>query len=209
MTKHSINNYLFAFGNNLKKSTAILITISILYVVGIVIGIILLYGEKSYLNLLTTKNQTLLGYISGSTSVFKLFFPRLFSCLFSAVIIFACCLSVYSSFIGLIYLTYQATITTIVSGTLIAYQGFSGIINTIFLIAPSNIILLAILAIIYSISYQRAKFANKYKLAFASSFSQSEYWSNLIICLILILILNILFSLILPTVIRGIYLIYY
>jgi len=209
VAKQNINSYFFSFTNHLKKSTPILILVTCLYVLGIILGIVLLFGEKSYLSLLTNKNQTLLGYISGNVSVFKLFFPRLFSCLFSVAIISACCLTVYTSFIGIIYLVYQAAITTIVCGTLIHLQGFSGVLNTLFLILPSNLILLSILAVVFSIGYERSRQAKKYNLAFSNSFQHCNYWSNLIICLIAILALNILFSIILPIIIRGIYLIYY
>lgn len=195
--------------SHLRQNIATLIWVAIFCVIGIVIGIALLFGEKSYLSLLTTGNQNMLGYISGSASVFAIFWKRLFRCLSACCILFIFCLNYYTSFFGYLYLAYQSAVCTIMCGTLIQYQGFSAILNTILLIAPSNLILLFILAVSFSVFIQRARTQNKYKQTFANSFSGSNFKLLSVVCLIFILAINVLASLIVPLIIKGISLIYY
>lgn len=195
--------------DHLRGNIATLVRVAIFCVVGIVIGIVLLFGEKSYLALLTTGNQNMLGYISGSASVFAIFWKKLFKCLFANGILFIFCLNYYTSFLGYIYLGYQSAVCTILCGTLIKYQGFSAILNTILLIVPSNLILIFILAVSFSVFVQRARTQNKYKQTFVNSFLTGNFNLVSITCIFAILILNIATSLLVPLLIKGISLIYY
>ena len=206
--KH-INQYAYNLTSHLKKNYAVLIWVAVFCVVGIVIGLALVFGPKSYLNLLTAKNQNMLGYISGSASVFKLFWSRLFSSLFAMLIIFVFSLNYYTSFFSFFYFSYQSAVCTLVCGTLIGYQGFSAVLNTILLIVPSNLILLSLLALVFSVFFNRAKRQIKYKQGFANSFSQSNFWQLSLICVLAVIALNILISLVVPLLLKGIYLIYY
>lgn len=205
----NINKYLYNISGHLKKNYAVLIWVAIFCVVGIIVGLVLVFGEKSYLSLLTTKNQNMLGYISGSASVFKLFWSRLLSSLFAMLIIFVFSLNYYSGFICFLYFAYQSAVCTLLCGTLISYQGFSAVLNTIFLIVPSNLILFAVLAFAFSIFFSRARQQNKYKQNFANSFSQNNFWQLTVVALLAIIALNIAIGLLVPLIIKGIYLIYY
>lgn len=206
---NNIHRELSKIFNHLKQNYSILIWVAVFCVIGIIIGIILVFGEKSYLNLLTTKNQNMLGYISGSASVFKYFWTRLFLGIFALMLLFIFCLNYYSSFLGYLYFAYQTAVCTVACGTLISYQGFSAVLNTIFLIVPSNLILLAILAFCFSVFVSRAKCQLKFKQSFVNSFTLNNFWFLFIVCLILIVALNIIVSLCIPLIIRGIYIIYY
>lgn len=205
----TINSIFLEFKSHLKRNLAVLIWVAIFCLIGLIVGLILLFGDKSYLSLLTTKNQNLLGYISGSTSIFANFFSRIAICIFALMIIWLFCLNYFSSFFAYIYFAYQSAICTIVCGTLISYQGFAAVINSILIIIPSNIVLLSILAIVFSSFKERAKNAYVYKQSFAFSFKQSNFTLFLALGLLAILALNIVFGLVFPLILKGIYLIYY
>ena len=205
----TISNYFYNFFNHIKKNKATIIWAAIFCLIGIVFGIALLFGEKSYLNLLSTKNQNMLGYITGSVSVFQLFWRRLFSGIFAYIIIFTCCLNFYSSFICFLYFAYQSAVCTLMCGTLISYQGFSAILNTIFLIVPSNLLLFSVLIIAFSVFFSRAKNQIKHKQNFVNSFGLDNFWQHSLLPLVALIALNIIVSLIVPLIIKGICLIYY
>ena len=209
MSKNFLLNSFDTLWGHIKKHYGILIVVGIFCIVGIVIGIALIFGEKSYLNLLTTKNQNMLGYISGNISIFKLFFNKLFLSLSSITILFCFCLNYYSSFLSLIYFAFQSAICTLMCGTLIKYQGFAAIINTVLLIIPTNIILLGILAVAFSVFFVRAKAQNKYKTKLSNSFGYNNFSMLSIMCIIGVILLNILVSLIVPLILRGVCLVYY
>lgn len=203
-------NYVFSrFFEQISKNKQVLIWAAISCIIGVSFGIILLYGEKSYLGLISTSNQNMLGYISGKAEIFKLFFSRLSIGMFSCLVLFLVCLHHYSSFLGFLYLAYQSAICTIACGTLISYQGLSAIINSIFLIIPSNIILLSLLAIYFSILYDRAKLQYKYSYTFQHSFHSQNNLQNILVCIALIFLLYVVVGIVIPLVIKGIYLIYY
>lgn len=200
---------IYSLKDHLKQKAYVLIWVGVFCVIGIIIGVILLFGEKSYTSLLTTKNQNMLGYISGSVSIFSLFGNRLATCMLALIIVFVFSLNYFTSFFCYIYFAYQSAVCTLVCGTLIAYQGFSAILNTVLITIPSNVILLAILAFAFSVFSSRAKVQYKYKQPFWSSFSYNNYAYFLILSVLALVVLNIITGLVVPLIIKGIYQIYY
>ncbi len=208
-TKRNIKSDLYSITDHIKQNTNILVWVGIFCALGIVLGIILLFGEKSYLSLLTNQNQTLMGYITGSVSTFGLLWNRLSTNLLALIIIFAFCLNYFTSYFCYLYFAYQCAVCTLICGTLISYQGLSAIINIIFLIIPSNIILLCILAFAFSVFASRAKRQYKFKQPFWNSFSYDNFALYSTLSLSLIIVLNIITGLIIPLIIKGIFQIYY
>lgn len=207
--KKEFTNSIYTISDHLKHNISTFVWVGIFCVVGIVVGIVLLFGEKSYISLLTSKNQNMLGYISGTASIFSIFGSRLATSMLALIVVFAFCLNYFTSYFCYFYFAYQSAICTLVCGTLISYQGLSAILNTILLIIPSNIILLIILAFSFSVFAGRARVQYKYKQQFWSSFSNNNFIQFLLLSIVAIITLNIITGLIIPLIIKGIFQIYY
>lgn len=207
--KKDLSNNIYSIKEHLKQNIPLFVSVGIFCVVGIAIGIFLLFSEKSYISLLTTKNQNMLDYISGSASIFGIFGSRLATNMLALIIVFSFCLNYFTSFFCYFYFAYQCAICTLMCGTLISYYGLSAILNTILLIVPSNIILLGVLAFAFSVFANRAKMQYKYKLQFWSSFADNNFATFSVLSILLLVSLNIITGLIVPLIIKGIFQIYY
>lgn len=207
--KKDLKNDIYSIREHLKRNISLFVCVGICCVVGIIIGIVLLFSEKSYISLLTSKNQNMLEYISGSASTFSIFGNRLAMSMLALIIIFAFCLNYFTNFFCYFYFAYQCAICTLVCGTLISYQGLSAILNTILLIVPSNVILLIILAFAFSVFENRARAQYKYKQPFWESFSHNNFVTFSVLLILAVVALNIITGLIIPLIIKGIFQIYY
>ncbi len=208
-SKYNINTYKYIITDHLNSSKGCFVIAGISCIIGIVIGIILAFGTRSYFNLLTNNNQTIIKYIAGSASLTELFWSRLFSTMLAIIILFICSLHYYSSFLGYCYLTYQSALLAIISKTIISFYGFSGVINFIFLLLPTNLVLLTLYILLFSIFVRRAKLTYRYKTNFCSSFLSDNFLLKSAVMLVIFIAVQIVFNLLLPLVIRAVYLINY
>lgn len=210
MAKHkSFYYYKYILTDHLKQNTYVYVLAGVSCLIGIIIGIILLFGQKSYLGLLTSGNQSLIKYMSGTADTFSLFYNRLFSGLLAVLILFLCTLTYYTIFLSYAYLTYQSALCTITFGTIISMYGFSGILNVVLLLLPCNLILFACYSVILSLFTSRAKRQHKYHQKFTDSFKGNNFVNLLTIFLVTFLLVNIVLGLIVPLIIKAIFVIIY
>jgi len=208
VNKKYIENYLFLIKEKLLKNLSTIILAVLFVLVGIVLGIILSVGGNTILKVLSSQDQTMSYYVYGSADISAIFFNRLFIYIFALMVIFVFCLHYYSSFLSLIYITYQSMIFAIGVSSLIDYHGVIGILLSIFFAVPINLLLLLLLVIEYVICLERAKTCQKYKLKFAHSFA-NNFWLDMLSILIIALIILVVANLIYPLVFRGILIINY
>ncbi len=210
MTKQrNFYHYKYIVLDHIRSNTFVFILSAICLIIGIIVGVILICGEKSYLGLLSTNNQTLFGYITGSANSFSLFYKRLFLGLLAILILFVCCLHYFSCFLAFAYMAYQSALCTLTIGSIVSLYGLSGIFNCIFLLVPANLVLFTLFIMFISVFYSRAKMQYKYKQNFIDSFKQSQF--NIKLCLLLgvFLVVNIVLGLILPLIIKAIFIVIY
>lgn len=207
--KFNFNSLNYIITDHIASSKGIIFFAILASLIGFCIGIVLVLGEKSYLGLLTSGDQNLLKYISGSASITGLMWQRLLSMLLCVLILFLCCLHYYSHFFAYCYITYQSALTTIMCGTVISYYGFSGIMNFIFLLLPANLVLLAFYILTFSVFARRARLQYKHKTGFISSFMQDDFFTKVLLLSLCFAAICIVFNLIIPLIIKAVYFIVY
>ena len=207
--KFNFNSLGYVITDHISSSKTIIFFACLASIIGVATGIVLVLGEKSYLGLLTSGDQNLLKYISGSASITSLMWHRMLSMLLCVLILFLCCLHYYSHFFAYFYLTYQSALTSIMCGTVISYYGFSGIINFIFLLLPANLVLICFYILTFSVFARRAKLQYRHKLGFGSSFTQEDFFTKLLLLTLCFAVICVVFNFIIPLIIKAVYFVVY
>ena len=129
----------------LKESKVKLIIISVLIVIAFLTGVIVAARTHSSYN-----NLDGYGIVDVRTGgLTTTFFTRLFSMLFIALILFGCSFTVYLFPVGLIFLVYRAYLLGLNICLMIVFYGFSGVVVTIIVAFPCQLIALAVLGLFY------------------------------------------------------------
>ena len=203
-----INYYFTKIKESLSKNTGRIILATAFVVLGIVLGIVLSLGEFAFTKVLYDNTETFSHYVSGTANIAEIFFSRFAILIFAFLLIFVFCLNYYTSFLGLIYISYQSMILILAIFSLCEYHGVAGILLTIFFALPVNLVVMFVLAIEYAICTTRAKNCHVFKTKFSSSFD-GDFWFNMGALLILFFAIQIIANFIFPLVFRGIFMIDY
>ena len=152
-------------------------------------------------------NQPSIEYVTGGANIARQFFKNLSLCMLGSAIIFLLCMHRYSGWIGYLYIIYQAIIQTVIIIASIKYSGITAIIRAIFIYIPINFALLFLLIILYSYLYTKACKEWKYKQQYGYRFKKSNYWYCLLSVIVFQIILYVIAYLLIPILLRGIYII--
>ena len=190
----------------IQNSKRVLIISIIVAVVGVILGIVL-SASRSYVSVLFDIDEPVIEYITGSANIGKLFFKNLSLCILGCAIIFLLCLHKYTGWLGYIYVLYQATIQMIVIVATMNYSGITAVIRSILIYIPINFALLFLLIILYSYLYTKAIKEWKYKQSFGSRFVCKDFWYCIATITVAQIVLYIISYLLLPMLMRGIYII--
>ncbi|MBQ8468769.1 MAG: hypothetical protein IJ542_03320 [Clostridia bacterium] len=188
------------------KREIVLCLISML--IGIVVGVIISFGDVNLYKLLTTGNENLYAFISGTAELNVIFWQRLFVGLFGAALIIIFSLSFYSSFLGFAYLSYQTAVFVLAIVAIIEYYSLGEIIFCVVMLIPTNLLLLSCLGLLQANCHKRAKDVHHFQMQFTKSFTK-EFWISTAILVIFYLLVQILINLFVPMILRAIYVINY
>ena len=208
MKNNFFERYKYNISSHIKNNLLYIILGVVFIIVGIVLGIILSNGDKSYFGIIGKINKNMSAYISGIADTVSIFWRHLFVGLSAFSIIFLLSLNYFSSFVSLVYIAYQSCITTIAILSLCSIYGLSSIMTSIFYLVPTNLIMLIIVSIFYSICAVRSQIQYKQKLQFIDAFS-TDFWLLFSTCLLIYFSFIIIIDLIFPAIFRGIFIINY
>ncbi len=197
----------YVLGDKIKqhfKDNAYLYCLVIVFAtVGIVIGIYLSVTGYRYTSLLSASDKNIFDYINGTASYTSIFYARLIDVFVCLLIILVFNLSIYTSFLSYIFLSYQMALIVLSSSAIISLYGFTGIINVVLFVLPINLANFVIMSIAICISIERARAQKTYKLKFAESFKATDFFKGYFICALLMLIVCVVHSFILPLFIKS------
>lgn len=187
------------FKNNKKGYIFSLLSV----LIGIIVGLYLSFADYSYTSLLSSSDKNIFDYVTGSVSYSSVFYSRLLNNLLFILIIFVLNLTVFTSFLSLIFIGYQTCLIVLSCTAIISLYGFSGVLNVVLLVVPINVLNLVIILIMNSLCFKRAYNQNKYKLRFIDSFKEEDFLKQFFICLVISFILCFIYCFIVPLFIKS------
>lgn len=191
----------FEIKEQLKRQRKIYFSCIVCVAFGIVLGILICVSGESYLSLLVSNNKVLYSMISGTADIAQQFWSRLFSFLLPLLIIFLLGLNFYSLLFAFGFVIYQSAILVLSISAVVSLYGFSGIISSIFLTVPINILFFCIMFMFIATCYERAV-KSKNERRFSAGF-ESEFWIKLGVILVLTLLLAFVSSFVIYFVLKS------
>ena len=172
------------------------------FVIGVIIGLIITFVGSSYYNFLTSSNKIVYSMMNGTIDSSVLFWEKLLVFIVPVILFFLLSLNYYSSFIQLLFLTYQSALLVLSCSALILTYGFSGFLNVIFITVPINLLYFFVLMFFGVTNISRSKMAFKYK-NFAEGFDYVYLFKTLSVVIAIVLI-SFSACVIYPLVLRNI-----
>ena len=158
------------------------------FLLGIIAGIIISFTSDSYLALLTTKDKVFFDYVHGKADFGKESTKMILNFLLFQGIAFLLNLNYYSGLLSYFLISYQSSMMYLSLSALIAQHGFIGVLTTLFLILPVNIILIGTNMLFSGFCLIRGHNALKYK-KFTYGFDKKFF-----LVLLLFFVFEIVFS---------------
>ena len=184
ITKYSLFDLKYYFQKNKK----IYLFFLFFFLLGIIAGIIISFTSDSYLALLTTKDKVFFDYVNGKADFGKESTKMILNFLLFQGIAFLLNLNYYSGLLGYFLISYQSSMMYLSLSALIAQHGFIGILTTLFLILPVNIVLIGTNMLFSGFCLIRSYNALKYK-KFTYGFDKKFF-----LILLLFFVFEIVFS---------------
>lgn len=184
-----LNLSIYDIGYFFKKNQKIIFFFLIFFVIGIICGVIIASSSDSYLSLLTSSDKVFFDYVNGKANFSKQTMKIILSSVFLELIFFALSLNFFSSLLSFVVVAYQGSIMFLSVSAVIAEYGFRGVMMTLLLSLPVNLIILASNIIFACICFNRSYMAFKLK-RFSYNFNEGSFW----LWVIGIMIFNIIFS---------------
>lgn len=123
-----------------KQNRSAYISFLVCFLVGLIIGIIVLFTTESYVNLLTSENKILFTYINGTANSIEIFSEKLLIFLLPVLLIFLLGLYYYTSLLSFVFVIYQSALLVMSCGSLIRVYGLSGLLNVLLVTIPINLL---------------------------------------------------------------------
>ncbi len=145
--KNRIFKDIYAFVIDLiKERKAIILIFSLFMLVAFLTGIIV--GVKTHNSYIVSNNFGVVNISSNAVSA-STFFTRLFSMLLVTLLLFGCSYTKWFSPIALILLVYRSYLLGLYACLMIALYGVSGTIVSIIIMLPCQLLVLAVMLMVY------------------------------------------------------------
>ena len=197
-----LNFSLYDIKYYLKKNQKILISFLVLLLFGIVVGIIIATSSDSYLSLLTNSDKLFYDYVNGKASFSKQATRLIFSSILLDIIFFVLSLNFYLSFLSYLIVSYQGCLMFLSVTAVITEYGFRGVLMTLFLSLPVNLILFASNILFASICFKRGVVAHKNRY-FSYGLSDKNFWLAIICLLAINVVVALLITFVFGVILRS------
>lgn len=164
-----INAPIKSIKNFIVSNKRIYLVSSIVIILGVILGLYLVLSEAIESEVYTTTDLELSEIVLGERGFFSLFFDNLWTILLPLVLIFLLNLTRFTSPLMFFYLAFQgillgASVTTLISDNFVA-----GLLNSVFVIIPINIVNFFVVVSWMVVSYKRLIIAKQQRLSFVYS----------------------------------------
>lgn len=193
--KYDIKEYL-------KTHSIVYVSFLIVFLLGILIGVINSLSSDNYLKVLTKDNKILYSFINGSIKAGSVFWKYLWNLFLPLLLISLLGLNFYLSLLSYVLIAYQSSIFTMSIFAIISTYGFSGVLNVLFIIFPINIIYILTLVVFASENIIRSYQANKSKI-FSYNYKSREFIFVTIISVCFVILICFVGLVIIPLFLKN------
>ena len=192
--------YIYDLKYYFEKNKKIYLFFLFFFFVGIIVGIVIAFSSDSYLTLLTSKDKVLFDYVNGKADFGKQSVKIMLSFLVFQAIVFLLNLNFYSGLVSFVLVSYQSSLLYLSISALISSHGFSGVLTTLFLILPVNIILIGVNILFAGFCVVRSYEALKLK-RFSYGF-EKNFWNIVLFFIIFDILFSYLYSFLLVVILK-------
>lgn len=185
-----------------KNNLSLYISFLIVFLVGVVFGIINSLSSDNYLKILTKENKILYSFINGSIKVGSVFGKYLWKLILPLFLIFVLGLNFYFCLFSYLIIGYQSSVLIMSIFAMVSTYGLSGVLNVLFIMLPINIIYIMALIIFASENLKRSYRAIKLK-KFAIGYSDDKYIFSLVMSILCVIIISLFGSIIIPLFLKN------
>ncbi len=185
-----------------KNNLSLYISFLIVFLVGVVFGIINSLSSDNYLKILTKENKILYSFINGSIKVGSVFGKYLWKLILPLFLIFVLGLNFYFCLFSYLIIGYQSSVLIMSIFAMVSTYGLSGVLNVLFIMLPINLIYIMALIIFASENLKRSYRAIKLK-KFAIGYADDKYIFSLVVSILCVIIISLFGSIIIPLFLKN------
>ncbi len=186
----------------LKKHSLVFISFLIIFLVGVLFGVINTLASDNYLKILTKDNKILYSFINGSIKAGSVFWKYLWSLVLPLLLIFLLGLNFYLCLFSYVLIAYQSSVFAMSVFAIISTYGFSGMLNVVFIILPINIVYILALILFASENLIRSYEAKKIK-RFTHNYGSNEFIFVSIVSLLSVVLICFVGLVIIPLFLKN------
>ena len=185
----------------LKKNTKLYICFFVLFFIGVLAGIVIALSGDSYLKILNKENKILYSLINGTLSGGAIFWKNFISLCMPLIVIFVLSFNFYLSVLGFLIVAYQGSILTLTIFALVSTYGVSGVLNSLFLILPINLLYVFIMIFFAVLCFNRScDLKNNKSLIFKL---KQNFIYGLVGVFFCVLLISFIGSIIIPIILKS------
>jgi hypothetical protein len=180
----SIKFKLFEVFKENKKTTLFFVLI---VAIGLFTGIFAAIRYHNGFTLLDFNDFSLTNYLNGELGTSRLFYTRLFSVSVISIIVLISSFSVFLMPVNFIVLIYRSYLLTLNCTIIILFNGLGGIICSLLIILPCQLLSLLLILMFCSYSFKYSCIKKRYGVC-----NEFKIWHKFLIFLFLLLLVNLL-----------------
>ena len=170
---------------------------------GIVLGLILSFSSARIGDFLSVSDKNYMAYLKGGAELSVLFLDKFSHILIASIICIVMSLNGITIVFSLGYLMYQSIIMVMTSAAVISTFGFVGVINSLVLIMPFNIILIVSLAFQIATMFTFCSFNKSLGKFMFDCALDKLWWTRLLIMTFFQLIVCSILSFVVPFLLKS------
>lgn len=185
-----------------KKNRKIYFFFLIFFIVGIVAGVFIAISSNSFSSLLTSSNKIFYDYVNGKVGFGEQTAKLILNSLVFKILIFLLCFNYYSGLVSYLLISYQSTLFLLSIIAVVSEFGFSGVVLSLVLIMPINLVLILNNIIFSGICLSRSQKAHINKM-FNFGFNDKFFWFGLLLCFAFVIVFSCLINLLILMILKS------
>lgn len=173
--------------DSLRKNRKVAFFLILFSVIGLFTGIFAAIRYFNGFTIIDFNDFSVSAYLSGELGNSVLFYSRIFSTIAISIIIWISSISIFMLPVGLVIVIYRSYLLALNCTMIVLFNGLGGIISSLFIIFPCQIITMFLIILFVSYAFRYAYIKRRFGLC-----NEFKIWKKFIIFFVLILIVNLI-----------------